>query len=171
MSTFYAADITYGRHTTGRIFAHRGTVRVGNYCTIGNGVQAIILEDHRNNWISTYPFERRLVGLDTECPTVDHNDTVTIENDVCIGHNVVLLHDTTIRNGAIVRSNSVVCGEVNSYTIVMGNPARVVGLRFPHVIIEKLLSIAWWNWDDETIDQSIPLLCSSDVQAFINKAI
>lgn len=51
---------------------------------------------------------------------------VTIEDKVWIGWGVTILHGITIGEGAVVGANSVVTGDVPSYTVVAGNPARVL---------------------------------------------
>lgn len=52
---------------------------------------------------------------------------IVIENDVWIGFNATILKGVTIGRGAIVGACSVVTKNVAPYTIVAGNPAKVVG--------------------------------------------
>lgn len=54
-------------------------------------------------------------------------DTV-VENDVWIGHNVVIMPGVKIGSGAIISTNSTVTKNVEPYTIVGGNPAIVINL-------------------------------------------
>lgn len=54
---------------------------------------------------------------------------VTIENDVWIGTNAVILPGINIRAGAVVGANAVVTKDVEPYTIVGGVPAKVIGSR------------------------------------------
>lgn len=63
---------------------------------------------------------------------------ITIEEDVWVGANVTLLAGSVIGRGAIIGAGSVVAGKhVPPYSIVMGNPCKVVGFRFrPDEIIE-----------------------------------
>jgi galactoside O-acetyltransferase len=51
---------------------------------------------------------------------------VTIESKAWIGFNVIILKGVTIGEGAIVGAGSVVTKDVPPYTIVGGNPARVI---------------------------------------------
>jgi hypothetical protein len=53
--------------------------------------------------------------------------------------------------GAVVGSGAVVTKDVGDYEIAVGVPARVIRKRFDGATIEKLLRIAWWDWDHETI--------------------
>jgi acetyltransferase-like isoleucine patch superfamily enzyme len=53
-------------------------------------------------------------------------EPVTIRDKVWIGLNVVILKGVTIGEGAVVAAASVVTKDVEPWTIVAGNPARVV---------------------------------------------
>ncbi len=57
---------------------------------------------------------------------------VTIEDKVWLGFNVIVLKGLTIGEGAIVGAGSVVTRDVSPYTIVAGNPARLVREIPPH---------------------------------------
>lgn len=62
---------------------------------------------------------------------------ITVEEDVWIASNVTLLKGAAIGRGAIVGSGSVVRTSVPPYSVVIGNPAKVVGFVFtPEEIIE-----------------------------------
>ena len=50
------------------------------------------------------------------------------------------------------------------YTIVVGNPARVLRKRFDDELIELLLRFKWWDKTVEEIDALIPILTCSDLQ-------
>nr|WP_179117328.1 CatB-related O-acetyltransferase [Clostridium beijerinckii] len=76
---------------------------------------------------------------------------IIIQNDVWLGHNSTIMPGVTIHNGAVVAANSHVVKDVPPYAIVGGNPAKVIKYRFKKEIIDKLLAIQWWNWDDEKI--------------------
>ena len=39
--------------------------------------------------------------------------------------------------------------------------------RFPPEVIEALLRIKWWEWDDEEIREAVPLVSSNNVREFI----
>ena len=90
-------------------------------------------------------------------------DTV-IGNDVWIGQNAVILPGVNIGDGAIIGANSVVGSDVDPYTIVVGNPARVLRKRFDDELIEMMLRFKWWDKSIEEIDSLIPLLTSSNLE-------
>jgi acyl-[acyl carrier protein]--UDP-N-acetylglucosamine O-acyltransferase len=76
----------------------------------------------------------------------------------------------TIGDGAVIACNSHVVKDVEPYTIVGGNPAKLIKYRFSQKQIEKLLEIKWWFWDDDKINNFTPLLCNSDIDEFIKAA-
>jgi acetyltransferase-like isoleucine patch superfamily enzyme len=60
----------------------------------------------------------------------DIEKDVVVEEDVWIGANVTLLAGVNIGRGAIVGAGSICRKSIPPYSIVMGNPAKVVGFRF-----------------------------------------
>lgn len=56
---------------------------------------------------------------------------ITIENDAWIGMNCIILKGVTIGEGSVIGAGSVVTKDVPPWTIVAGNPARVVK-ELPH---------------------------------------
>lgn len=54
---------------------------------------------------------------------------ITIEDDVWIGANTVILDGTLIRQGCIVGAGSVVRGELEAFGIYAGNPIQRLGER------------------------------------------
>ncbi len=55
-----------------------------------------------------------------------HNGLPVIGDNVWIGAHAILLGDITIGNGAIIGAGSVVLHDVEPYTVVAGNPARLI---------------------------------------------
>ncbi|HZW24577.1 MAG TPA: DapH/DapD/GlmU-related protein [Gallionella sp.] len=54
---------------------------------------------------------------------------ILIEDDVWIGANSVVLDGAILRKGCVVGANSLVKGEVEPYSINVGNPLRIIGYR------------------------------------------
>ena len=72
---------------------------------------------------------------------VDVNHTmdrdVVVEEECWIGARCTLLSGASVGRGSVIGSNSVVRGIVPPYTVMVGNPAKVVGFRFtPEEVIE-----------------------------------
>ena len=94
---------------------------------------------------------------------------ISIENDVWVGATSTIMSGVKISNGAVIGGGSVVTKDVPPYAIVVGNPAKVVKYRFNEEQIDKLLRIAWWDWEEEQIKENAMLLWSDDINKFIEK--
>jgi virginiamycin A acetyltransferase len=94
---------------------------------------------------------------------------ILIQNDVWLGHNVTIMPGVIIHNGSVVAANSHVVKDVPPFAIVGGNPAKIVKYRFSEEIINKLLTIRWWNWSDSKIKDNNEFFKSQDINTFCNK--
>ena len=67
-------------------------------------------------------------GFHTDAWRWTHSDSkpITIEDNVWIGENAVILKGIRIGRGSIIACNAVVTKDVPPYTIAAGNPARIV---------------------------------------------
>ena len=59
----------------------------------------------------------------------DIAQSITVESDVYIGGSSILRYGVTIGQGAVVAAGSVVVKDVEPWTIVGGNPARLISAR------------------------------------------
>ena len=115
-------------------------VYVGKYCTIqcdgsigrwvmiANNVGIVGRLDHDYREVGV-PI-RNTAWIGDASRKVQAVDRVTIGDDVWIGYGAIILSGSTIGRGAIVAAGSVVISDVPPYSIVGGNPAKVVGSRF-----------------------------------------
>lgn len=163
----YIADSEFESHVTHFYEWNGDKLIIGKFCQIASGVEFIMNgANHQMNAVSTYPFYT-LEGWDMEAPAADDlpfkGDTV-IGNDVWIGQNAVILPGVHIGDGAIIGANSVVGCNVEPYTIVAGNPAKVLRKRFDDELIDLLLEFRWWDKSTEEINNLIPLLTCSDLE-------
>ena len=72
-----------------------------------------------------------------EKKTDEADKDVVVEEDVWIAANVTLLSGVTVGRGCSVGAGSVVRNNLPPYSIVVGNPAKVIGFRFsPGEIVE-----------------------------------
>jgi virginiamycin A acetyltransferase len=92
-----------------------------------------------------------------------------IGNDVWIGANVTLKLGITIGDGAMVAYNSNVTKDVPPYCVVGGNPARIIRKRYTDDIIEKMLQIKWWDWEDDKIKEHNYLFINGSIKEFTDK--
>ncbi len=94
---------------------------------------------------------------------------VNIGHDVWIGHGGIVLAGRTVGNGAVVAAGAVVTKEVAPYTIVGGNPARVIKRRFDERTAERLQRLAWWDWSHEQLRVALPDFRKLPIEAFLEK--
>jgi chloramphenicol O-acetyltransferase type B len=78
-----------------------------------------------------------VVGVPIMCTGREEVRKVTVSDDVWIGHGAIILHGVTLGEGCIVAAGSVVTKSVRPYTIVAGNPAQMIGMRFPEEVVDK----------------------------------
>jgi virginiamycin A acetyltransferase len=138
---------------------------IGKFCAIAAEARFIMTGDHKLDAISTYPFPIFGHGWESAFQLADLpvKGDIIIGNDVWLGYDSLIKNGVTIGNGAIVAARSVVVKDVPAYSIVAGNPAKVVKMRFDDKTIERLQAIAWWDWDIDKISRNLKLICHLDV--------
>ena len=163
----YIADSEFESHASHLYPWNDDKLIIGKFCQIAAGVEFVMNgANHQMNAVSTFPFYT-LEGWDMAPPAPSDlplkGDTV-IGNDVWIGQNAVILPGVHIGNGAIIGANSVVGSHVDDYTIVVGNPAKVLRKRFDNEMIDLLLQFKWWDKTIDEINGLIPILTCGDLE-------
>ena len=182
---FMAKDARYAKYKIGRwtygdpkiedYWNHAGvTLEIGSFCSFSRGVSIWLGGNHHSEWISTSPLNHFL-SYDSnrhskhKFDQVGSKGSVIIGNDVWVGTDATIFSGVTIGDGAIIGANAVVASNISPYCIVVGNPAKITKKRFTNEQIDKLLKIAWWNWEDNKIKENIPLILNDNIDVFINK--
>ncbi|ESU20794.1 hypothetical protein FCR2A7T_11070 [Flavobacterium cauense R2A-7] len=142
----YATTLGYNN------FFH-GNIVVGKYCQIGANV-AIHTTNHPTAYLSTY-INKNLFNGELK----EHKETkkVTVGNDVWIGHNVIIVGNVTVGDGAVLAAGSVVTKDVEPYTIVAGVPAKPMRKRFSATIIQEIEALQWWDLPESELEKIKPL--------------
>ena len=163
---------TYGHNNISVLTWGEGSkLEIGSFCSIASNIKVYLGGNHRVDWITTYPFGHINQGLFNKFNGKGHpktNGDVIIGNDVWIGSDVTIMSGVKIGDGSVLANNSHVVKDVEPYSIVGGNPAKLIKYRFEKNIIEKLLEIKWWDLSDKEINELSPLLCSENIQDFLN---
>jgi len=129
---------------------YHAKITIGKYTSIANGLK-VITASHpslTDNTISNYPFAEKK-GWD--CPKCRVGGKVYIGNDVWIGEDVRIVGEVKIGDGAIIGAFSVVASDVEPYSIVIGNPAKIIRYRFDKEKINNLLKVKWWDFSESEI--------------------
>lgn len=145
---------------------------IGKFCQIGAGVEFMMNgANHAMSGVSTFPFYI-FKGFSQESPSLDKlpikGDTM-VGNDVWIGQNSLILPGTKIGDGVIIGASSVVGGEIPPYSIIAGNPARLVRKRFDDEMINLLLELKWWDKSVAEIENLGEILSSDDLESVKEK--
>jgi virginiamycin A acetyltransferase len=163
----YMADKEFESHVTHLYEWNNDKLIIGKFCQIASGVEFIMNgANHQMNAVSTFPFYT-LEGWNMNAPSIEDlplkGDTI-IGNDVWIGQNATILPGVHIGDGAIIGANSVVGSDVEAYTIVAGNPARLIRKRFDDELTSLLLKYKWWDQSIEDIQELIPIITNHDLE-------
>lgn len=156
------------------IFARTCRLFIGKFCQLAYGTKFILSDaNHQMSGFSTYPFF--IFGqLADGCPEwkdydldLPKQEDTFIGHDVWFGHESIVLPAVKIGDGAIIAARAVVTRDVPPYTIVGGNPAKVIRQRFSDEIIEQLLAVQWWEWSYEKITRNIRAIVGADIQKLL----
>ncbi|MDG6093596.1 CatB-related O-acetyltransferase [Acetobacter sp. AN02] len=163
-------DYTYGRPLV--LEPQLAKLKIGRFCSIGPDV-TFILGNHRTDTVTTYPFAELKDFWDApEDLETDHSSKgdIVVGNDVWFGAGSTILSGAVIGTGAVIGAGAMIRGDIPPYAIVAGNPCRVIRKRFSDDLITRLLATSWWDWDRDRIRDSLSLLMSGDIEAFLRKA-
>lgn len=143
---------------------------IGAFCAFATGLRIFMNgANHAMSGFSTYPFNifggGWEEGFDPASWEAENRGDTVIGNDVWIGHEAMLLPGARIGDGAIIGARAVVSGTVPPYSVVLGNPGRVVRSRFDEATVAALLDIAWWNWPLETLARHLDAIRAADLGA------
>ena len=145
-------------------------VVIGAFCSVAPDAEFYVGGLHPIQWVTTYGL-REMFDLPGayEPPMPGSRGDIVVGNDCWITDNSTVMSGIRIGNGAVVGTRSVVTKDVEPYTIVAGNPARVVGRRFSEEQAAALERIAWWDWDIDTVLARVDDLNAASVDAFIER--
>lgn len=141
------------------VSSENGKIEVGKFCilngttllcsekiSIGNYVMASwgsVITD--NYFGENLTIEQRAILLEKSSASISRqmpfstSSPVTIEDNVWIGFDSVILPGTFIGRGSIIGSKSIVSGHIPEYSVVVGNPAKIIKTLHPTDL----------NWDSK----------------------
>jgi len=126
---------------------------IGSFCSIAGNVM-IGGGKHPLNFVSTSPVfysERNVLKKCFNKIDFEEYDKTIIGNDVWIGSNAFIKGGVRIGHGSVIGAHAVVTKDIEPYSIVVGNPAKIVRKRFDDATIDKLLKTKWWDLNEELL--------------------
>lgn len=140
---------------------------IGKFTQIAMGTRFMMSASmHQSDGFSSFPFAIFSLKWAEKYPVnfPVPGDTI-VGNDVWFGYNCLVMPGIRIGNGSIIASNSVVVKDVEPYSVIGGNPGKVIKKRFSDEVIKELEEIQWWNWPMEKILENLPAITGADIQA------
>jgi galactoside O-acetyltransferase len=131
-----SGQIDIGNHTyigNGTSLISTCGIEIGNHVTISWGVTIYDHDSHSIDYRERMKDQERQLQdwstgnfVKTKDWSVVRKEKIRIKDHAWIGFDVVILKGVTIGTGAVVGARSVVAKDVEPWTIVAGNPARVI---------------------------------------------
>lgn len=123
----------------GSTFISHSSITIGNHVTIAWGSTIYDHDSHSLNFMDRRKdIEDEYKDIINGRNFIEHKDwsnvktaPIVIEDDAWVGMNCIILKGVTIGRGSVVGGGSVVTHNVPAWTVVAGNPAKVVK-TIPH---------------------------------------
>ena len=94
---------------------------------------------------------------------------IEIGHDTWLGHGAQIMPGRKVGTGAVVAAGAIVTKDVPPYSIVGRNPATEIRPRFDARTAERLLGLAWWDWDHDRLGDALMDFRTLDAEAFLEK--
>ncbi|WP_273276720.1 CatB-related O-acetyltransferase [Maribacter polysiphoniae] len=142
---------------------------IGNFSSLAGYIQ-LGAGRHPLNYIGTSEIFYNKNSLNNQwVKPIDFagNLPISIGSDVWIGSQAFVMGGVNIGHGAVVGSRSVVTKDVPPYAVVAGVPGKIIKYRFSEEIIDRLLEIKWWDFDDDEIQKNIDFFREPEIDMSI----
>lgn len=164
-------QVVVGKNVYGKLNVYSWGIKderleIGNFCSIANNVHFILGGNHFLNHFSTYPFKRMVLGYEEQEAVT--KGPIVLEDDVWIGQDSIILSGVTIGRGRVIAAGSVVTKSIEPYSIVGGNPARLIRYRFEDELRHKMMSVNFEKLDNNFVAQNVEKLYSDQREDIID---
>lgn len=150
--------------------------KIGRYSSIGPNIKIVRGQHPARQFVSTSPIfysTQKILGdsyvshnIFEEYRYTKSGWCVDIGNDVWIGDGVTIMEGVTVADGTIIAAHANVVKDTEPYSIVGGNPAKIIRYRFDKEDIELLQQLQWWNKPKIWVDEHAKYF--NDIKKFIS---
>lgn len=92
-----------------------------------------------------------------------------IGHDTWLGHNAQIKPEVRVGHGAVVAAGAIVTRDVAPYAIVAGVPAAPVRARLPARLAERMMALAWWDWEHDALLAALEDFRTLSAEAFLER--
>ncbi|KAA0542913.1 MULTISPECIES: CatB-related O-acetyltransferase [Citrobacter] len=130
---FNMGAVSVGRYSYGVINAHTWNgageqLSIGDYVSIAENVTFLLGGNHHISGFCTFPFKSKSRALDPDTDAINKGGII-IGDDTWIGMNVIILSGVNIGRGCVVAAGSVVTKSFPPFSVIGGNPAKLIKYR------------------------------------------
>jgi phosphonate metabolism protein (transferase hexapeptide repeat family) len=168
------AQVDMGDYSYCDRYCDLSNVTIGKFANIASFVR-VGATDHPLDRASLHHFMYRSASYwddaDDDADWFAHRASrrAKIGNDTWIGHNAQIKPEVTVGDGAVVASGAIVTKDVAPYTIVGGVTATKIRDRYPPGIGERMMALAWWDWDHARLRAALDDFRTLRAEAFVEK--
>ncbi|MEO0744675.1 MAG: chloramphenicol acetyltransferase [Pseudomonadota bacterium] len=149
-------------------------VSIGKFANIASNVR-IGATDHPLDKASLHHFLYRSasywddVADDADWFARRRTRRASVGHDTWIGHGAQIKPEVTVGHGAVVASGAIVTKDVAPYTIVGGVTATKIRDRHAPGVGDRMMALAWWDWDHATLRARLDDFRRLSAEAFLDK--
>lgn len=138
-------------------FRGMGTVTIGRYAAIGRNL-TVLTSNHVMNMLNLNVALQAGIGARSNR---EEGTDVAIGAGCWIGDNVTVVA-SSIGIGAVVGAGSIVTKDIAPFSVMAGNPAKLIKMRFSDHVIDAILTSRWWEMNKQELRAVVATL-SSDI--------